>query len=246
MSNSVVRALSILELLADSEKPLALARISERLEIPKSTAHSILRSLLQRRFIVSDINGSYSVGIKAFEVGSAFVRHGDIVNLVAPQLVQVTRMLEMTSHYAVLDGPDALYLCKEDPPRVGVQLASSLGARLPARVTAVGKACLAWLPAHELGDHVIATDGTELTGSELAELQRELEAIRSSGYSTDEGATARGIRCVAAPVFDMDGSCGAIGVSYLRHDDLDSDAVITLVVEAAARTTDLLGGKAQR
>lgn len=246
MSTSVVRALVILELLADSEKALSLARISERLEIPKSTAHSILRSLIERRFIVSDTTGAYSIGLKAFEVGSAFVRHADMFNVVAPQLVQVTRTLEMTSHYAVLDGPDAVYLCKEDPPRFGVQLASSLGARLPARLTAVGKASLAWLSPQERAEHVHDSDGTELPETELAELLEELEEIRSSGYSTDDGATARGIRCVAAPVFDIDGSSGAIGVSYLRHDDLDSDAITAAVVDAAARTTDLLGGKAPR
>ena len=246
MSNSVIRALTILELLAASEKTLSLARISERLEIPKSTTHSILRSLTHQRFIVADATGGYSIGIKAFEVGSAFVRQGDLLTLVAPQLVRITRRLEMTSHYAVLDGPDAVYLCKEDPPQVGVQLASSLGARLPARLTAVGKACLAWLPAGKLTDHIRADDGSGLAAPSMDDLESELAQIRSAGFSTDDGATARGIRCVAAPVFDLDGPCGAIGVSYLRDDDLDGELVTAAVVDAAARVTDLLGGKAAR
>ncbi|MGN6781457.1 MAG: IclR family transcriptional regulator [Marmoricola sp.] len=244
MSTSVIRALVILELLAASEKPLTLARISDQLEIPKSTAHGILRSLAERRFISADASGAFSIGIKAFETGSAYVRHADLVNVVAPQLVGVTRELEMTSHYAVLDGLDAVYLCKEDPPQLGVQLASSLGARLPARQTAVGKACLAWVPAGRLAQHVAAADGGPVSEDDLAQLRAELAAVREVGFSTDDGETARGIRCVAAPVFDVNGGCGAIGVSYLRDDEVDGDAITATVVEAAARTTELLGGKA--
>lgn len=174
------------------------------------------------------------------------MRHGNMTSVVAPQLVQVTRALEMTSHYAVLDGPDAVYLCKEDPPWVGVQLASALGARLPALITAVGKACLAWLSPGELAGHARAADGSKLNDKELAEIQRELEDIRTSGYSADNGATARGIQCIAAPVFDVDGIRGSIGVSYLRDDDLDGDTIIAAVVDAASRTTNLLGGKAKQ
>lgn len=242
MSTSVDRALQILELLADTDKPLALTRIAERLSIPKSTAHKILGSLSERRYVVLDTAG-YTVGIKAFEVGSSYVRHAGVIGVVAPQLVQVTRTLDMTSHYAVLDGADAVYLCKEDPPKRGVQLASSLGARLPSHITAVGKACLAWLPAATLSSHVESPNRPPLSASDLEQLQTELDQVRRSGYSTDDGATAMGIRCVAAPVFDVDGACGAIGVSYLRHTETDNEFILANVLGAAARTSELLGGK---
>ena len=65
----------------------------------------------------------------------------------APELARLTRALNITSHYAVLDGTEVLYLCKEDPPTLGIQLASAIGACLPSHLTAVGKACLAWLEA---------------------------------------------------------------------------------------------------
>jgi DNA-binding IclR family transcriptional regulator len=242
MSTSVTRAVDILELLAESEKPMSLARISAALEIPKSTAHGIVRALIDRRFLLSHEDGSYSIGIKTFEVGSSFVRRSGLTAVIAPQLVSVTRELEVTSHYAVLDGTDAVYLCKEDPPMVGVQLASSLGARLPAHVTAVGKACLAWLPPTDVPGHVaLATDGS--TEEQMAALTKELEAVHAKGYSTDDGATAAGIRCVAAPVFDVNGPCGAIGVSFLRDTGVANATVVSVVVAAARRTSELLGGK---
>lgn len=245
MTTSVDRALQILELLAESEKSLPLTRISERLDIPKSTAHKILSTLAERRYVILDTSG-YTVGIRAFEVGSSYVRREGAISVVAPQLVEVTRSLDVTSHYAVLDGADAVYLCKEDPPRRGVQLASSLGARLPAHITAVGKACLAWLPPDRLATHVGDGAQAALGVAALEKLDLELAVVRSTGYSTDDGATAIGIRCVAAPVFDTESPCGAIGVSYLLHAETDNDDVIAAVIQAATRATELLGGKVGR
>ncbi|MFI9605025.1 IclR family transcriptional regulator C-terminal domain-containing protein [Streptomyces sp. NPDC052043] len=85
------------------------------------------------------------IGLKAFEVGSAHLRRVGVTGIVAPELSRLTRALGVTSHYAILDHTDAVYLCKQDPPGLGIRLASSVGARLPSHLTAVGKACLAWL-----------------------------------------------------------------------------------------------------
>src|SRR5260370_13996877 len=107
----------------------------------------------------------------------------------------------MTSHFAVLEGDEVVYLAKQAPPGTGVRLASSLGARLSAWTTAVGKAQLAF--------------GDERAGPEAARAAGALEEVRRRGYAVDEGTTAAGIRCVAAPVFGAGGCCGAGGGSYL-------------------------------
>src|SRR3954463_7003456 len=128
----------ILDLIAHSEKPMTLSRIAEALDIPKSTAHGILRELSKESFVELVEPAAYAVGLKAFEVGAAHLRRTSVVGFVAPELVRLTGILTMTSHYAIIDGTDVVYLCKEDPPGLGVQLASSIGARLPSHLTAVG------------------------------------------------------------------------------------------------------------
>jgi DNA-binding IclR family transcriptional regulator len=240
VSNSVTRALRILDLLAKAEKPLSLTQIAESLDIPKSTAHSILRDLAREAFIDVHNPVLYSIGLKSFEVGSAYLRLTGAVGVVAPELVRLTQSLNLTSHYAVLDKTDAVYLCKEDPPGLGVKLASSIGARLPSHLTAVGKSCLAWLENDTLAEHVSLSDAEE-----LGLLDKELVEIRERGYATDDGGAAAGIQCVAAPVFGLSGSCGAIGVSYLGG-AASTDGVAVEVVRAAAQASALLGGKAER
>lgn len=226
MSNSVVRALAILDLLARSDKPLPLTQIGQLLDIPKSTAHNILQDLARESFLTVHDPASYSIGLKAFEVGSAYLQQIGPSGVITGELVRLTRILSVTSHYAVLDRADAVYLYKEDPPGLGVQLASSVGARLPAALTAVGKACLAWL--------------------EPDETTRELQIVRDQGYASDEGATASGIQCIAAPVFDLSGAAGAIGVSYLLGSSTSVADIATEVMAAAARASALLGGTVRR
>jgi DNA-binding IclR family transcriptional regulator len=154
--------------------------------------------------------------------------------------------LNVTTHYAVLDGTDAVYLCKEDPPGLGVQLASSIGARLPADLTAVGKACLAWLAPEAIVTHVALADVEDGFGGVPAHLMAELSAVRAQGFATDSGEASAGIECVAAPVFDMSGPRGAIGVSYLLGLKWQTDEIAEKVTAVAARVTGLLGGTVPR
>ncbi len=243
MSSSVTRAVRILDLVAHAEKPLSLARITEDLQIPKSTAHGILRDLAVEGYIEVVDPAGYAIGLKAFEVGVAHLRRSSTVSVVGPELVRLTRALGVTSHFAVLDGVDAVYLCKEDPPGLGVQLASSIGARLPARLTAVGKACLSWTPADQLEEHL---GRPALRRAARERLTSELDRARAEGHTFDDGETSTGIRCVAAPVFGLNGCAGAIGVSYLREGSAPMDEIVARVTATADRASTMLGGETRR
>jgi DNA-binding IclR family transcriptional regulator len=163
--------------------------------------------------------------VRSFEVGGAYLRTMTPTRAVTGELRALTERLGMTSHFAILDGDGVVYLAKHDPPGSGIRLASALGARLPAATTAVGKAQLAF------------------AGRTGAPGEAALAEVRARGYSVDEGATAAGIRCVAAPVFDIKGCCGAIGVSYLVHGGAPVTEVCGPIVAAARRASAELGGR---
>jgi DNA-binding IclR family transcriptional regulator len=209
---------------------LGLGEIARTLAFPKSSTADVLRALVARDFVTQDNQGRYRLGLGAFEVGAAYARAMTPVASVEPELETLTRELSATSHFAVLDGDEVIYLAKHDPPLRALELASSLGARLPAATTAVGKAQLAFVPAPSAEERF----GT----SHFVEFAR----IRALGFAIDEGGTAPGVTCVAAPVFSPSGCCGAIGVSTLVHGDPTREAIIDAVVLAAAHATDRLGG----
>ncbi|MFF1734618.1 IclR family transcriptional regulator [Streptomyces sp. NPDC058247] len=244
--SSVTRALRILDLIAHAGKPLTLKHIAEVLDIPRSTAHGILRDLTRERFVETGEPAAYTIGIKAFEVGAAHLRVAGVGGVIAVELVRLTDALDITAHYAVLDGTEAVYLYKQDPPGLGVQLASSVGARLPAHLTAVGKCCLAWLHPRDLAAHVAPAvregpDGDAV----LAALTDELAKVRERGYATDHGQVAGGVECLAAPVFDTSGVKGAVGISYLRGAEARAGEATEQVRQTAARLTSMFGGNNQ-
>ncbi|MEU0600192.1 IclR family transcriptional regulator [Streptomyces sp. NPDC006393] len=240
-ASSVTRALWILDLIAHADRPVPLRHIAETLEIPKSTAHGILRDLVRERFLDVREPATYTIGIKAFEVGAAHLRTAGLDGLIAGELARLSRALDVTAHYAVLDGTEAVYLYKQDPPGPGVQLASSVGARLPSHLTAVGKCCLAWLEPAQATAHVASA-----AADDRAALAAELTDVRSRGYATDHGRVADGIECVAAPVFDAAGPKGAVGVSYLRGSaSRVEDTFVEHVQQTAQRLTSILGGTPQ-
>lgn len=244
MSTSVVRAARILDRLAHSQTPMTLAEIASELHIPRSTAYTILRDLASEAFVTVSSPPAYSIGLKAFEIGSAHLRTSGIAGAVAPELARLTRALNITSHYAVLDGTEVLYLYKEEPPALGIQLASAIGARLPSHLTAVGKACLAWLEADCVPRHVeLAICGADGQAISMPELTAELAQVRRQGFAADDdAAAAAGIQGVAAAVFGLTGLKGAIGVSLLRGSAPSLGPIADEVKTAAARATIALGG----
>lgn len=230
VNRSAVRALSMLEALANSVEPASLAELTATLGIPKSSAHGLLAALLETEYAEARPGGAYTLGLRAFEVGSAYSRHLDQTSAVEPELARLTASLDVTSHFAVLHGHEVVYVAKKDPARLVVQLASALGARLPAVRTAVGKAQLAHLSEGLRGPD-------DDTGPE-----HELDDVRTRGFAIDEGQTAFGVRCIAAPVFGSSGCLGAIGISTWLDPDADVEHLAQEVLEAAARTSARLGG----
>jgi DNA-binding IclR family transcriptional regulator len=236
-SRSVLRALEILDLLAVTQRPLGLAQIAKEFGIPKSSCLALMRALCARNFARQEPGGAYLLGLRTFEVGAAYLRTVTPVSAATPELRALTERLGMTSHFAVLEGDEVVYLAKQDPPGMGVRLASSLGARLSAWTTAVGKAQLAFS-----GERPAGAAGAARAAAPTAGQAAALEDVRRRGYAVDDGTTAAGIRCVAAPVFGVAGCCGAVGVSYLMHGEPGVPEIGDLLVSAARRVSAELGG----
>ncbi|MBB4685902.1 DNA-binding IclR family transcriptional regulator [Amycolatopsis jiangsuensis] len=257
MSSSDVPALrsglAVLQLLAAHAGPVSAATVARDLQLPRSTTYHLLNELTAAGFVVHlPTERRYGLGIAAFELGSAYLRHDPLERLAGPLLRKLVDRVGHTAHLGVLHGNESLYLIKERPARPET-LVTDVGVRLPGQLTASGRAILRHLPAaHVRALFPAAGSFVRRTGrgpDSLAALRRTLAAEQRLGWSVEDGHVTDGFASVAAAVFDH-GTRPMASISVtLRHvcpDDGPCDErfpeFAAAVAETAAELTGRIGG----
>jgi DNA-binding IclR family transcriptional regulator len=243
---SAERVLAILELLATHTRPVPTMTIARECAIPKSSAHHLLNVMRARNFLTYyQADRAWGLGVRAFEIGSAYLRSEPLQRLGRPLLAELTATVGETSHLAVLHGTDVLYVDKEQPAAAATKLVTEVGVRLPAHLTAVGRAILAELTEPQLQALYANSPLVQRTGqgpSQLAELLDELAAVRRTGHALEDGLTTPGISCIAAPVHSHEGlAIAAIGVTFVSTQRDDAGSMAAAVCQAADRLSRSMG-----
>ncbi len=245
---SLTRGLRLLETLAEAEGGLSLTVIAARAELAPSTAHRLLNTLADQGFVDQDAtSGHWSIGLKAYRVGAAFLSARDFVGESHPHLKQLMEASGETANLSILDGSHVCFIAQVQCHEV-MRMLVRLGSRIPAHASGSGKAILAAL-APEIRRAVLgATPLEPLTAKTIVDpkaLERQLETIRKRGYSYDDEENALGLRCVAAAIHDEHGEpLGAISLAgpIARLTDERILKLGPLVAQTAREITERLGG----
>ncbi|MFC5060146.1 IclR family transcriptional regulator [Saccharothrix xinjiangensis] len=216
------RGLAVLRLLASRPGPLSAAAVARELSLPRSTTYHLLAELAAAGFATHfPEERRYGLGVAAFELGSAYLRHDPLERLAGPVLRRLVDSAGRTAHLGVLHGAESLYLVREQP-RQPTTIVSDVGVRLPAHLTASGRAVLGRLPAAQvraLFPGVASfVDRTGRGPADLPSLRRLLAAERRRGWSVEDGYVTAGFASVAAPVFDHGRRPIAAVTVTFRHD----------------------------
>jgi DNA-binding IclR family transcriptional regulator len=201
---SAGRTLEVLEILAASRGRRSLVDLARALDIPKSSLHGILRTMMQRGWVEADDTGTrFGLGVRALQVGAAYLDTDDAVGLLAGVLDDLSRQFGETVHLGRLDGPNVVYTAKRESVHP-LRLYSAIGRRLPAHATALGKVLLA-ARTDEKADLLLSWPLAALTRHTVTDpdvLHAELAIIRERGYAVDHEENTDGIVCfaVAAPL----------------------------------------------
>jgi DNA-binding IclR family transcriptional regulator len=199
----VDRVVDILETFPRLGPDLGVSDISRALDLKKATAHRLLASLLRRGLVAQDpVSRRYRLGIKLWELGVLATSQVDWADRVKPYLQRLTDATHETTHLAVLNDGQVLYVDKVESTR-SLRMPSQVGRRLPVHCTGVGKALVAYLPPEVLWG-IISRHGlpsfTANTITDEAALHAELEQVRERGYAIDREEIEEGLMCIAAPI----------------------------------------------
>lgn len=245
MNQSVERGLIILEELGRGEK--RLGSLAETLGTHKSTVLRILQTLESRGFVRRVENGAYRLGVRVLELGAAALEELDLTGAARDGLEKIAGVTGETVHLAIIDRGRVVYLDKVESIHP-VRMYSRVGATAAVHCTGVGKVLLAHTPP-EAWLELELQRFTEQTIVDLDRLQDEAAAIRARGWGIDEREHEDSIRCIAAPVFDVQGKAvAAISVSVpasrMSRDELDGH--VPDLLEATRMITRALGGDTRR
>ena len=202
--HSLDRAVSVLEVLGESDTPLSLAEICQRMSLHKSTAHRSLMVLERSALIERTMENRFRLGLKLYELGNRAVEQIDLRARVHPYFRRLSMQVGETVHLSVLQKTSVVYLDKVEPNR-RVCMSSKIGTSNPVYCTSMGKAMLAFQPIETI-EQIIAkirfVRYTPKTISSREALMKALERVRRRGYAIDDEEIELGVRCIGAPIFN--------------------------------------------
>ncbi|QHQ61979.1 helix-turn-helix domain-containing protein [Anaerocolumna sedimenticola] len=240
---STNRVLDVLELIASNQKGYTYTEICEKIDAPKSSMFPILHTLVDRHYLFIDAKSRYKIDRAAFQVGNSYLEHLNFLEEAQNILVNIVNRCAETCHFAILSEGDVLYLKKIDSPE-SIRMFSSVGKRIPAYGTALGKALLMDYNLNELKK--LYPKGlvplTKNTIADFDQLQEQLIKARMDGYAYEIEESNEFIRCIAVPIHHKGAIVAAISVAVptFRYTEEKSTLIKMLLSDAQNKLESIL------
>ena len=235
---SAARALDLLDEIA-ANGPGTQLQLSNRLSIPKSSLHALLRTMTARGWLQTDPTGSvYQLGIHSLVVSSAYLDGDPVLSRAQSVMDEVAGATEETVHLGRLDGAHVIYTAKRESVHP-LRMHSAVGRRLPAYSTSLGRAILAEHPEsvrYDLVPDSIAALTTHTTTDKDAVLAI-IDNASVLGYAMESEESCMGVRCfgVALPFARPAVDALSVAVPISRLDGGREDFIIETLLSVKAR-----------
>lgn len=206
---SLARGLDVIRSF-DAEHPsMTLSEVAKRTNLSRATARRFLMTLQELGYVRGD-GKFFELTSKVLQLGYSYLSSATLPQLMEPVLEDLSSQVHESASASVLEDSDIIYIARvhtRSIMRVGI----SVGTRFPAANTSMGRVLLAHQAPGVL--KVLLAQGFEpRTGlgiTTVAALHEELERIREQGYALVDQELEVGLRSVAVPVFNPDGSIAA-------------------------------------
>lgn len=237
---AVAHAIAILQFLGSQPAPVRASSILQNLQLPRSTVYQLLATLQESGFVVHyPEDRTYGLGFGAYELSAGYTRQAPLQRLARVPIAELRDRTRSGTHLGVLHGREVLYVLEERAPNRR-SLVTDVGVRLPAHITASGRALLAALPYPQV--RALYPDAASFSHrypagrpTSLWELRAMLVDVRRDGYACERGEVTPGLCSVATAVVDHTGyPLASITVTY--PEEHDSEQVTASMVKEVTRT----------
>jgi DNA-binding IclR family transcriptional regulator len=246
-SRSVRRALEIFEFLLQLGGPTTIGEMVSALQIPKSTAYELVRTLSDSGYLEPSRRGGIFLGRKLFELGMAYRAQVDLLRDGSQIVEDLRDECGETVQLSVLENDMMLVLLKEEGSHP-VRIISRVGSRVPVNWAASGRLLVSDMDDAALSSLLEKSVRQSPTGRATTDIPKFIQQVRKfrkQGYASELNETNEHAGCVAAPVIDGSGKCvAAISIVVPEHRLKQNRDVLTQQVRAAAANlSQRLGGR---
>jgi IclR family pca regulon transcriptional regulator len=242
---SLERGISVL-LAFDAEHPEpTLAELAQLTGFSRPAVRRFLITL-ERMGYVRGAGGRWSLTPRVLSIGQHYTESNALIELAQPHLLELAERTHESASLATLDGDEVVYVARVPVRRI-MSINVSVGTRVPAHATSMGRVLLAWAPAEQVDEMLTGRPLSPITPNTVTEaevLRDALQRVREQGWSIVSEELEKGLLSASAPVRDRSGavvaalasstSTGRSTVEDLRRD------VVPLLVETAERISEAL------
>lgn len=242
---SFARGLSVIRAFGPQRPQMTLSEVAAETGLTRAGARRILLTLAHLGYVEAS-DRRFALTPRILELGYAYLSATPLWDLAQPYMEAVTEATRESCSVSVLDGTEIVYILRVSSHKV-MTINLSVGSRLPAWVTSMGRVLLAGLP-EDRQDEILAASKlrayTPATITDPAQLKRILAEVRADGYACVSQELEPGLQSVAVPLIDRSGRViGAMNVSghtsrYSREAMLE--ACLPPLREAARQTNQTL------
>lgn len=241
------RMMSLLDALALSDEPESLKKLSEITALHPSTAHRILNDMVACRLVERADSGTYRLGLKLLELGNLVKARLSVREAAQLPMRALHKLTGQTVNLSVRQGDEIVYIDRAYSERSGMQVVRAIGGRAPLHLTSVGKLFLADDDATKIKAYAAKSGLNGHTPNsihDLAQLEKELDLVKTVGHARDDEELEVGVSCMAAAILDDSGKLVA-GLSLSAPTERIQEEWLKSLKDTAIQISKSLGYKQQ-
>jgi len=251
---SFARGLSAIRAFGEGKSELTVAEVAKLTGLPRASARRCLHTLTVLGYATTNADGRYELTPTILTLGQAYASSTNIARIAQPILERVSDTLNESSSVAVLDPSgheEIVYIARAATRRI-LSVNLSVGSRLPAACTSMGRVLVAALDADarmKFLERVKLRQYTDRTITDRQELAAELETVAQQGFAVVDQELELGLRSCAVPIIRSDGVVVAalnVGVHASRADAASLARDMLPVLRRAADDISAALGTVQR
>ena len=212
---TLAKGLAVLSAFGRERPSMTLSEAAGVAELSRATARRVLLTLSELGYVVQD-GRQFSLSSRVLDIGFAYLSAQDWIDRVRPLLRELSERIGETCSASILQGTDIVYVARVPTRRI-MSTALSVGSRLPAFHTSLGRVQLGFLDDIEIWRRLKSIRIDAFTPSTITDLQALVERIgadHAQGFSIVDEELERGLRSIAVAIVNREGEAlGAINIS---------------------------------